>query len=298
MVAAVEMSDEVDVLNVSNTACATECTLEKQVSTKSFPYDEVVRPKSVKMMALTSRATATLQEDIGLNLQLSMSVTDNDKDPVTPPQHKMSNDIPNNHTYSPCGVNQLDDSVQVLQSLDNNNESDKLAGRPSFYSNDHKEVDIDKSIEEPNKSKNNEEDQNKYNNRRELLLTRQEGSKNLIPGVLTKQDGSKDLSPLIDPPMIKGASILNVRQIAKYDVDVVKDPLATPSAKVRKSNIRSLAQQGDGDIWVEMIFRHKETGKTKIMFVSKNTGRKVGGEPPSGASKVIYLKESERIVYE
>ncbi len=176
---------------------------------------------------------------------------------------------------------------------------------------------------------------------RDLIFTKQNGSKTLIP-VISKQDGSKDLFPEnyddesdqshyseseddyegIEPPhtlqkqsrmkcidlglnrqnkfkakmpaLIKGVSTLQVKNIEKYDTYAINDPMASPSKKIAKSNLKITANEGDGDIWVEMIFRHKDTGKMRIMFVSKNTGKKVADEPPSGASKVIYLKESER----
>ena len=47
------------------------------------------------------------------------------------------------------------------------------------------------------------------------------------------------------------------------------------------------------DVWVEEIMIHKATGKKKVFFVSKKTGERVKDEPPSSASKVIFLKNSQ-----
>jgi len=46
---------------------------------------------------------------------------------------------------------------------------------------------------------------------------------------------------------------------------------------------------GDGDVWVEKKFQNSKTGKQRSFFFSTNTGRKVRDEPPSGASKIVYL---------
>lgn len=60
---------------------------------------------------------------------------------------------------------------------------------------------------------------------------------------------------------------------------------ARPSKKVSSKMI-----SGDGDIWVEKLFQSTKTGKFVRMFESTNTGRRIKGEPPSGASKVVYLR--------
>mmetsp|Transcript_25305 Transcript_25305/g.31182 ORF Transcript_25305/g.31182 Transcript_25305/m.31182 type:complete len:195 (+) Transcript_25305:155-739(+) len=92
---------------------------------------------------------------------------------------------------------------------------------------------------------------------------------------------------------IKGASIIRKSMLRKYDTAIVQDPNATPSTKIAKSS-KQEDSKGDGDVWVEMIFKHQATGNSHVFFVSKNTGKKVMNEPPSGASRVIYLRESER----
>jgi len=48
-------------------------------------------------------------------------------------------------------------------------------------------------------------------------------------------------------------------------------------------------KEGDRDVWVEKRFQNSTTGKRRSFFCSKNTGRKVRDEPPTGASKVVYL---------
>ena len=90
-------------------------------------------------------------------------------------------------------------------------------------------------------------------------------------------------------PVIKGSSKLNIHEISKYDIKAMHDMTAKPSKKMEKSNIEI---EGDGEVWVEKIYRHSKTRQSKIFFVSKQTGRKVPDEPPSGASHVIYLRQS------
>lgn len=75
----------------------------------------------------------------------------------------------------------------------------------------------------------------------------------------------------------------------KYDTLALHDSLAKPSKKVDKSH---MIIEGDGDVWIEKLYRHAKTGETKTFFVSQLNGRKVPDEPPSGASHVIYLRES------
>lgn len=52
---------------------------------------------------------------------------------------------------------------------------------------------------------------------------------------------------------------------------------------------------GDGDIWVEAkVIVDNETGRTRSYFYSKNTQEKVWDEPPSGARRVVYLRDVKR----
>mmetsp|Transcript_2307 Transcript_2307/g.2790 ORF Transcript_2307/g.2790 Transcript_2307/m.2790 type:complete len:225 (+) Transcript_2307:32-706(+) len=92
--------------------------------------------------------------------------------------------------------------------------------------------------------------------------------------------------------IMKGASVLKLSDFHKYDTKMVSDPTATPSNKIKKAfkDNTNTSQGGDGDIWIEKLFLNKNTGQKVTFFVSENTGQKVRDEPPSGASKVIFLK--------
>jgi len=85
-----------------------------------------------------------------------------------------------------------------------------------------------------------------------------------------------------------GASYLSVDEKSFYDTKVVEDPLAKASKKTGGS---LASPNGDGEVWAEKMYRNK-SGKTKIFFVSKQTGEKVEEEPPTGASRVMYLRQS------
>jgi len=91
---------------------------------------------------------------------------------------------------------------------------------------------------------------------------------------------------------MKGASQLDATEKKFYDIKVVLDPSARASKKMGRAGSNAPSPSGDGDVWIEKIFRHRETGDTKIFFVSKNTGTKVKLEPPTGASNVMYLRDS------
>ena len=70
----------------------------------------------------------------------------------------------------------------------------------------------------------------------------------------------------------------------------IRDPLAKRSKIVQRS--RKLRQvTGDGDIWVEKVHVSKKSGKKRTIFVSVKTGIKVRDEPPSGASRVLYMED-------
>jgi hypothetical protein len=66
---------------------------------------------------------------------------------------------------------------------------------------------------------------------------------------------------------------------------LIHDPLAKKSDK----RISSRLSQGDGDVWMEKECVNVKTGKHVSVFYSAHTGRKVPHEPPSGATKVLYL---------
>ena len=94
--------------------------------------------------------------------------------------------------------------------------------------------------------------------------------------------------------MMKGASTLSFDEYEKYDTSAVIDPEAAPSKKVMRSSLTNKNNtnlKGDDDVWVEKIYYSKHDRKQEIrVFVSKKTGNKVRDEPPTGASRVIYLK--------
>ena len=63
---------------------------------------------------------------------------------------------------------------------------------------------------------------------------------------------------------------------------------AKPSRIVHRSNIGQI--ESDGDIWVQVKTRSRLSDRVNTYFISMLTGKKLGGEPPTGASRVIYLK--------
>lgn len=81
-----------------------------------------------------------------------------------------------------------------------------------------------------------------------------------------------------------------------YDTEIVHDPKAKPSRTIKKAHISNKTHvYGDGDSWVEGVYNSiKFPGEYRIYFQSKKTGRKIPAEPPTGASKVFYLRDSVR----
>ena len=86
-----------------------------------------------------------------------------------------------------------------------------------------------------------------------------------------------------------------MRKIRSERKDFVQQPseknshcFGKPSKTLARSNFR-LPLSGDGDVWVEKIYRHKKTGEHKVFFCSLRTGKKLCDEPPTGASQVVYL---------
>ncbi len=74
------------------------------------------------------------------------------------------------------------------------------------------------------------------------------------------------------------------------DSSSIRDPCAKKSRIVQRSKkLRQLG--GDGDVWIEKLFVSKKSGKKRIYFVSVKTGERVRGEPPSGASHVLYAAD-------
>jgi len=72
----------------------------------------------------------------------------------------------------------------------------------------------------------------------------------------------------------------------KDPIEVIRDPHARQSKHMKKSSFKVY---GDGDVWVEKILRGKMTKKKKSFFYSVKTGVRVPNEPPTGASKVVYV---------
>jgi hypothetical protein len=93
-------------------------------------------------------------------------------------------------------------------------------------------------------------------------------------------DISKQLNTItLDDKVIQHDSISNN---LSYE-----DSFARPSRLLKKSFRAPVS--GDGDIWVEELFRNKISGTVRSFFCSIKTGTKRKDEPPTGASKVIYL---------
>ena len=89
------------------------------------------------------------------------------------------------------------------------------------------------------------------------------------------------------PQMMKGASALDVRDIPKYDVQMCNESVTKQSKIVERNGCSMIS---DNDVWVEKVLFQKQTGKARSFFISRKTGRRMPDEPPSGASKILYLK--------
>ena len=81
-----------------------------------------------------------------------------------------------------------------------------------------------------------------------------------------------------------------------YDTEIIHDPKAKPSPTIKKAHISNKKLvYGDGDSWVEGVYDSiMFPGEYRIYFQSQNTGRKILREPPTGASKVVYLRDAVR----
>lgn len=84
--------------------------------------------------------------------------------------------------------------------------------------------------------------------------------------------------------------------ITKYDVAEVHDPLARPSKHFDRTNApsSSIAYAGDNQTWVEKVLMSRTSCEPRSFFVSKTTDQRVPDEPPTGASRVLYLRDSFR----
>ena len=77
------------------------------------------------------------------------------------------------------------------------------------------------------------------------------------------------------------------------EIGDIDDPIAKASGTVKRSKL-SVESTGDGDVWYEAIRKNVKSGKVTHFFISIRTGEKSIDEPPTGASKVVYLKKSIR----
>jgi len=73
---------------------------------------------------------------------------------------------------------------------------------------------------------------------------------------------------------------------------LIHDPLARKSDK----HISTRVCRGDGDLWLEKECVHMVTGKHMSFFYSAHTGRRIAHEPPTGASRVLYMSSNSKFV--
>lgn len=108
-----------------------------------------------------------------------------------------------------------------------------------------------------------------------------DNGKHLSPCIKRKCNGS---NPTPNAPTVNST---------KHQIHHLHDPLAKPSHKVGYSKSRGNTVVGDGDIWVEVLCESVKTGQIMSFFKStKHPERKVAREPPTGASRVVYLSDS------
>ena len=91
--------------------------------------------------------------------------------------------------------------------------------------------------------------------------------------------------------------VQSLRNGGMYEEDQkIGDPVAKASCIMKRSRL-SVEIVGDGDIWYETLCRNVKNDTIVSVFVSIMTGGKSRGEPPTGSSKVVYLKTSIRELY-
>ncbi|GFH50921.1 predicted protein [Chaetoceros tenuissimus] len=86
------------------------------------------------------------------------------------------------------------------------------------------------------------------------------------------------------------------RSILKKSYDLRRLPHeGKPSKTMMKSKDAYRLIKGDGDCWREIVCCNPNNPSEEhfVCFESEKTGRKIA-EPPTGASKVIYLKDAVR----
>ncbi len=87
-------------------------------------------------------------------------------------------------------------------------------------------------------------------------------------------------------------------EITKHQVEHLHDPLARQShvtfkaSNCYKNSAAAKSAVGDGDVWVETLCKHIKTGKIKSFFKSTKDPRRILPEPPTGASHVVFLRQS------
>lgn len=100
---------------------------------------------------------------------------------------------------------------------------------------------------------------------------------------------SKD--PFQQRTLLKGTSQINRTEKQLYDhISYNTDATSKPSRRVQKSYLDIVPDQ---NTWIEKPFRNLKNGEMVVMFVNSSDGRKVE-EPPSGASHVLYMRNSVR----
>ena len=179
---------------------------------------------------------------------------------------------------------------------DNNDDDDRNSKsvsliRQRFFNNlDEHECTSEMAIIESNGS--NPEEDNVNSLSRSILFKREKKQKKIFVPKLSRQQHFKLDNKMTN--MIKGASLINVTMLHKYDTKSdVRDKNATPSRKIAQSRFNTNIV-GDDDVWVEMVCGNIYSDVISSIFVSKKTGKMFWDEPPSGASKVIFLKDIER----
>jgi hypothetical protein len=95
---------------------------------------------------------------------------------------------------------------------------------------------------------------------------------------------------------LKTATKSQIILSSKYDVAEVHDSLARPSKHFDRADApsSSIAYVGDNQTWVEKVLMSTTSCEPRSFFVSKTTDQKVPDEPPTGASRVLYLRDSFR----
>ena len=123
-------------------------------------------------------------------------------------------------------------------------------------------------------------------NKTEIIVSRVEGG--LEEYLSGKPDPSTEQIEINDLSSLGGSSLIHKH----HDVQQLNDPCGKQSKKMDRANMESIKTDGDGDVWVQKLIQSTRTGRLKLIFQSANTGKRVKNEPPSGASKVVYLNQA------